>query len=358
MKDVFSWSGSRQAFASPAKRFRVPLLALGFLAAGLSRAAEGRPYGLVIHGGAGVILRENLTAADEASYRAGLTAARDAGYAVLERGGSALDAVVAVITQLEDNPLFNAGKGAVFNADGFCELDASIMDGRTQAAGAIAGVQHIKNPIRLARAVMEKSEHVMLAGEGAEKFARAQGFELVPNDYFQTESRRKQLEQAKRKEAEKNAGKKTTATPLEAYAEKLARYGTVGCAALDRNGNLAAGTSTGGMTNKKFGRVGDAPIIGAGTYANNATCAISATGWGEFFIRVGVARDIAAQVEYKGASLADAAAATLAKVERLGGDGGVIAIDKDGHVTMPFNTAGMYRGYRLSSGASAIEIFK
>ncbi len=336
----------------------VARLALLLLTMSALHAQSPRPFGLAIHGGAGVILRESLSAEDEAKYRAGLAEARDAGYAVLERGGSALEAVVAVITRLEDNPLFNAGKGAVFNADGVCELDASIMDGRTQAAGAIAGVHHIKNPITLARAVMEKSEHVLLSGEGAERFAKTQGFEFVPNEYFQTDARRKQLEKAQQKEAERTAGKKTTATPADDYAAKVARYGTVGCVALDRNGNLAAGTSTGGMTNKKFGRIGDAPIVGAGTYANNATCAVSATGWGEFFIRVGVARDIAAQMEYKGAPLADAAAATIAKVGQLGGDGGVIAIDRDGHIAMPFNSAGMYRGYKLSTGANAIEIFK
>jgi beta-aspartyl-peptidase (threonine type) len=338
----------------------LPALALLVVVASTSASAaeSTRPYGLVIHGGAGVILRSDLTPEQEARYRTALSDARDAGYAVLERGGSAVDAVVAVITRLEDNPMFNAGKGAVLNADGICELDASIMDGKTQAAGAIAGVHRIKNPILLARAVMEKSEHVMLSGDGAERFAQQQGFEFVPNEYFQTDTRRKQLEKAKQKEAEKAAGKKTAALPADEYAARIARYGTVGCAALDRNGNLAAGTSTGGMTNKKFGRIGDAPIIGAGTYANNATCALSATGWGEFFIRVGVARDIAAQMEYKGASLADAAAATIGKVDKLGGDGGVVCIDKDGHIAMPFNSAGMYRGYRLSTGASAIEIFK
>ena len=333
---------------------RLALLALGAPIA-LWSAQPAKTYGLVIHGGAGVIVRKDLSAEQEAQYRAALTQARDAGYAVLERGGTALDAVVAVITLMEDNPLFNAGKGAVFNADGICELDSSIMDGRTLAAGAVAGVQHIKNPITLARAVMEKSEHVMLTGAGAEKFAQKLGFELVPNEYFQTEFRRKQLEKAKQLEAAKKPS--ASLAPADAAFASEARHGTVGCVALDQAGNLAAGTSTGGMTNKKFGRVGDAPIIGAGTYANNATCAVSATGWGEFFIRVGVARDIAAQMEYKGASLADAAAASLAKVGKLGGDGGVICLDREGHVAMPFNSPGMYRGYKLSNGTGAIEIF-
>lgn len=341
------------------------LIALSWLT---GRAAEsvpptGKPYGLVIHGGAGVIERKTMSPEVEAQYRAVLAQARDAGYAVLERGGPSLDAVIAAITILEDSPLFNAGKGAVFTTDGTCELDASIMDGRTQAAGAVAGVRHIKNPITLARTIMEKSEHVMLTGDGAEKFAQQQGFALVPNEYFQTDFRRQQLENAKRREAGKPTSALASPHQLSVAAvdqdhfDRTARYGTVGCVALDQAGNLAAGTSTGGMTNKKFGRVGDAPIIGAGTYAHNATCAVSATGWGEFFIRVGVARDIAAQMEYKGVSVTDAAAATIAKVRALGGDGGVICIDRAGRIALPFNTAGMYRGYKLSTGAAAIEIF-
>ena len=337
----------------------ISLTAAAFLPAAGQAAetpAAPRPYGLVLHGGAGVIERKTMTDALEAEYRAKLTEARGAGYAILARGGTALDAVIAAVKILEDSPLFNAGKGAVFTADGTCELDASIMDGRTQAAGAIAGVRHIKNPITLARAVMEKSAHVMLTGDGAENFAKQQGFEFVPNDYFQTDSRRRQLETAQEREKQKAVGRPTSALEADHFS-RTARYGTVGCVALDQAGNLAAGTSTGGMTNKKFGRVGDAPIIGAGTYAHNATCAVSATGWGEYFIRVGVARDIAAQVEYKGATLADAASATLAKVAALGGDGGVICIDRAGRIALPFNTAGMYRGYQLSTGAAAIEIF-
>ena len=337
----------------------ISLTAAAFLPAAGQAAetpAAPRPYGLVLHGGAGVIERKTMTAALEAEYRAKLTEARGAGYAILARGGTALDAVIAAVKILEDSPLFNAGKGAVFTADGTCELDASIMDGRTQAAGAIAGVRHIKNPITLARAVMEKSAHVMLTGDGAENFAKQQGFTFVPNDYFQTDSRRRQLETAQEREKQKAVGRPTSSLEADHFS-RTARYGTVGCVALDQAGNLAAGTSTGGMTNKKFGRVGDAPIIGAGTYAHNATCAVSATGWGEYFIRVGVARDIAAQVEYKGATLADAASATLAKVAALGGDGGVICIDRAGRIALPFNTAGMYRGYQLSTGAAAIEIF-
>jgi beta-aspartyl-peptidase (threonine type) len=343
---------------------RLALAVLPLFAAVAASAADPasplRPYGLVLHGGAGVIERKTMSAEVEAQYRAKLAEARDAGYAVLERGGSSLDAVVATIRVLEDSPLFNAGKGAVFNSDGICELDASIMDGRTQAAGAIAGVRQIKNPITLARAVMEKSPHVLLTGEGAERFAKTQGFELVPNEYFQTEFRRQQLLKAKERESSRpTSSLLAPALPLsqQDHFDRTTRYGTVGCVALDQAGNLAAGTSTGGMTNKKFGRVGDAPIIGAGTYANNATCAVSATGWGEFFIRVGVARDIAAQMEYKGSSVAEAAAATIAKVGALGGDGGVVCLDREGHVAMPFNSAGMYRAYKLSTGAATIEIF-
>lgn len=321
--------------------------------AGVDASAAERPFGLAIHGGAGVITRERLTPELEAQYRAELQKSLDAGYAVLERGGSALDAVVAAIRPLEDSPLFNAGKGAVLNADGICELDASIMDGRTLGAGAVAGVQRIKNPITLARAVMAKSPHVMFTGAGAERFAeQVGGIELVPNEYFQTEQRREELRRAQEREGP-GAGKKRAALA----AEREAKWGTVGCVALDRDGNLAAGTSTGGMTNKKFGRVGDAPIIGAGTYASNATCAVSATGHGEYFIRVGVARDIAAQVEYQRAPLKLAAENALAKVAALGGDGGVICLDREGNVAMPFNTPGMYRGARLSNGVATVEIF-
>jgi beta-aspartyl-peptidase (threonine type) len=350
--------------AHPLVAFLSCLAVVGVTAHAADTSAPAvRPYGLVIHGGAGVIERKTMSPAVEAQYRAALVQSRDAGYKILDQGGTALDAVIAAVKILEDSPLFNAGKGAVLTAEGTCELDASIMDGRTQAAGAVAGLRQIKNPIALARAVMEKSEHVMLIGDGAERFAKQQGFELIGNEYFQTEFRRKQLEAVKKRETAKPTsalsvpGVFPVALADQDHFTRTARYGTVGCVALDKNGNLAAGTSTGGMTNKKFGRVGDGPIIGAGTYAHNATCAVSATGWGEYFIRVGVARDIAAQVEYKGAKLIDAARATIDKVGALGGDGGVICIDKDGNVALPFNSAGMYRGYKLSTGAAAIEIF-
>jgi beta-aspartyl-peptidase (threonine type) len=326
---------------------RLSLLLLAPLAA---LSAADRPHGLVIHGGAGVIERASMTPEREADYRAKLSEALNAGYAVLDRGGTALEAVTASINIMEDSPLFNAGKGAVFNADGICELDSSIMDGRTQAAGAVAGVHHIRNPINLARDVMLKSPHVMMAGDGAEKFAQSLGYEMVPNEYFQTDWRREQLKKAQA--LEKEGKERTAALPVDYFTRTL-RWGTVGCVALDKAGNLAAGTSTGGMTNKKFGRVGDAPIIGAGTYASNATCAVSATGWGEYFIRVGVARDIAAQMEYRGTPLREAAATTLAKVAKLGGDGGVIALDAQGNVAMEFNSPGMYRAVRLSNRPAA-----
>jgi beta-aspartyl-peptidase (threonine type) len=332
---------------------KTSLLGCFVFSAALVVAAD-RPHGLVIHGGAGVIERASMSAEREADYRARLAEALNAGYAVLDRGGTSVEAVTAAINIMEDSPLFNAGKGAVFNADGICELDASIMDGRTQAAGAIAGVHHIRNPINLARDVMLKSPHVMMAGEGAEKFAKSLGYELVPNEYFQTDWRREQLRKAQAKEKD---GKERTAATSGDYFTRSTRWGTVGCVALDKAGNLAAGTSTGGMTNKKFGRVGDAPIIGAGTYAHNATCAVSATGWGEYFIRVGVARDIAAQMEYKGTPLREAAAATIAKVGKLGGDGGVIALDAQGNIAMEFNSPGMYRAARLSNRPAYVAIY-
>lgn len=328
-------------------------------------AEPARPYGLVIHGGAGVILRQDLSPELEAQYRAALAESLHAGYAVLARGGSALDAVTAAINIMEDCPLFNAGKGAVFNAEGACELDASLMDGRSLAAGAVAGIHHIKNPINLARDVMTKSPHVMLVGDGAEQFAQSLGYTLVPNEYFQTELRRKQLQRAQEKEKAARAGRASTiaddtqryTSADERYLVRQQKYGTVGCVALDQQGNLAAGTSTGGMTNKKYGRVGDAPIIGAGTYANNATCAVSATGWGEFFIRANVAHDISAQMEYQGKDVSSAATATLAKVARLGGDGGVICLDAHGHLAMTFNSPGMYRAHHISGQPEVVAIY-
>jgi beta-aspartyl-peptidase (threonine type) len=321
-----------------------------------SEPAPARPlqWGLVIHGGAGVISRENLTPQREAEVRAKLTEALEAGHAILARGGTSLDAVSAAIRILEDSPLFNAGKGAVFNHDGQIELDASIMDGRTRGAGAIAGVHQVKNPIELARRVMEKSPHVMMVGDGAEAFARTQGIELVPREYFRTEERWEQLQRALEKEKAAPAQPPSSMTPVNWDG----KFGTVGAVALDQAGNLAAGTSTGGMTNKRYGRVGDSPIIGAGTYAD-PRCAVSATGHGEYFIRYTVARDICARLEYLDLPLLEAAnSVVMDTLVKAGGEGGVIAMDARGNVAMPFNSLGMYRGYMGMDGAPRVAIFK
>ncbi|MGQ9805781.1 MAG: isoaspartyl peptidase/L-asparaginase family protein [Chlorobiales bacterium] len=300
-------------------------------------------FAIAIHGGAGTILKSNLSPEQDAEYRAHLRAALEKGYAIMENGGTSLDAVEAVVQLLEDDSLFNAGKGAVFNSEGKVELDASIMDGKTLKAGAVAGLHCVKNPIRLARTVMEKSEHVFLIGEGAEQFAKAHDIELVDESYFFTEARWKSLQKAKSKES---------------LTEKE-KHGTVGAVALDQEGNLAAATSTGGMTNKTFGRIGDSPIIGAGTYADNETCAISATGHGEYFIRAVVAHDIASLIRYKQLSLQDAAEEVIMrKLPKLGGTGGVIAIDRSGNIAMPFNTDGMYRGYKIQGGRTFVAIYE
>lgn len=324
-----------------------------------SQGKPGRPFRLAIHGGAGTIDRAKMTPEREAAYRADLERALRTGHAILAKGGSSLDAVEATLHVLEDSPLFNAGKGAVFTHDGHNELDASIMDGATGSAGAIAGVRRVRNPISLARLVMEKSPHVMMVGAGAETFAREHGVRLVNPKYFWTERRWKELQDAKRKEAEERAKGRTSAVVTQVADSEGYKFGTVGAVALDRAGNLAAGTSTGGMTNKRFGRVGDAPIIGAGTYANNATCAVSATGHGEYFIRSVVGYDISALMEYKGMSVADAANEVVMKklVER-GGEGGVIAMDRAGNIAMPFNSTGMYRGWIDADGRVTVAIFK
>jgi len=309
-------------------------------------------FGIVIHGGAGTILKENITDSTEKAYHAKLNEALQAGYEVLKKGGSSQDAVVAAIMIMENSPLFNAGKGAVYTNAGTNEMDASFMDGKTLNAGAVGGVTIIKNPILAARAVMDKSEHVMLSGEGANEFSKLQGLETVDNSYFGTEHRLKALERAKEKA--KKGGKTTYLSEENDY-----KYGTVGAAALDKDGNLAAGTSTGGMTNKRYGRIGDSPIIGAGTYANNNTCAISCTGHGEFFIRYAVAHDVSALMEYKGLSLEAAGQEVInKKLVDAGGTGGLISIDKNGNVSMPFNTAGMYRGYVLDNGEVKTFIYK
>jgi L-asparaginase / beta-aspartyl-peptidase len=291
-----------------------------------------------IHGGAGTIRRSDLTPEQEKAYRDALTVALEAGRNVLRGGGDATEAVKAAIVTMEDNALFNAGKGAVFTTDAGHELDASIMDGDTLDTGAVTGVKHIKNPIQLADAVRTGSRHVMFAGEGAELYAQHKGFRLVTQDYFHTDRRWQSLLSAKQGRSE-------------------FEFGTVGAVAVDRGGDLAAGTSTGGLTNKPVGRIGDSPIIGAGTYAKNATAAVSATGTGEFFIRQAVAHEISAAMEYGGLRIERAAQRGIAKVEELGGDGGVIALDARGNLAMPFNTEGMYRGYVTRDGQVVTKIY-
>ncbi|MBC8084269.1 MAG: isoaspartyl peptidase/L-asparaginase [Hymenobacter sp.] len=357
-----------------------------------SAAAAPGPITLVIHGGAGTITRANMTAEKEKAYTEALNQALQTGYAILKGGGTSLDAVEATVRVMEDSPLFNAGKGAVFTHEGRNEMDAAIMEGQNLKAGAVAGITVVRNPISAARAVLEKSEHVMLTGPGAEQFAREKGLTIVEPSYFFTQARYDQLQNALR--AEKSAGtpdqlnaptktgqaapakakdkvkpgKPTSAFPAGATdpdADKARliftegqKYGTVGAVALDQFGNLAAATSTGGMTNKRYGRVGDAPIIGCGTYADNQSCAVSCTGWGEYFIRATVARDVAARMEFQQAPIAQAAQATIDKVARLGGDGGLIAVDRQGNIAMPFNSEGMYRGFIKADGKSQVLIYK
>lgn len=316
--------------------------------------ANDRPTALVIHGGAGVIERDALDAGEERAIRADLDRALDAGHAVLARGGSALDAAEAAVRALEESPRFNAGKGAVFNAEGRHELDASVMEGHTRRAGAVAGVATVRNPVRLARAVMEHSPHVMLIGDGAEAFADTRPeLDRVDNSWFDTDHRREQLEQAQAREAA--ARQSGAADPADL---KGTYFGTVGAVALDAQGHIAAATSTGGMTNKRWGRVGDSPVIGAGTWADDR-CGVSGTGWGEFFIRAAVAHDICARVAYRGDSLQAAADEVLMNVvPGLGGDGGAIALDADGNIAMPFNTSGMYRGWVKPDGSRGTAIFR
>jgi beta-aspartyl-peptidase (threonine type) len=303
----------------------------------ISTSSQKQEWAIVIHGGAGGITRENITTDMDKEYRVALLIALNTGKKILSEGGSALDAVEKTIRTMEDNPLFNAGKGAVFTHDGKNELDAAIMDGSNLAAGAVAGVTDIKNPITAARRVMTNSPHVMLAGAGASKFAREQGLEIVDPGYFYTERRFNELQEILKKE----------------------KNGTVGCCALDKNGNLAAGTSTGGMANKKYNRIGDSPIIGAGTYANNNTCAVSGTGHGEYFIRYTVAHDISALMEYKGLTLREASELVVNdKLVKAGGTGGVICVDKSGNVSMPFNSTGMFRGFATAEGKEGIYIYK
>lgn len=323
---------------------------------GTQKAAPLQPFGFVIHGGAGTIERSRMTPEREKAYRDKLSEALLAGFGVLQKGGGCLDAVVASITLMEDSPLFNAGKGAVFTSAGTNELDASIMDGRTLKAGAVAGLRRVRNPILLARLVMEQSPHVMMSGEGAETFATQKGVELVDPRYFFTEERWQQLQRIK--EAEKNPPPKKSGLEKGVPPSGEHKFGTVGAVCLDRAGNLGAGTSTGGMTNKRFGRVGDSPIIGAGTYADNETCAVSCTGDGEYFIRSAVAHDVTAMMRYGGRSVEQASAAALEKVGKLGGTGGLIALDRRGNFTTPFNTSGMYRGWIGADGRPHVGIYK
>ena len=306
-------------------------------------------FSLAIHGGAGTLLRGQMTPAKEQEYTAALQQALDAGYGILSKAGSALDAVEAAVRVLEDCPLFNAGRGSVFTADGTHQMDASIMEGLTRNAGAVSLITGIRNPISLARDVMEKSNHVFLAGDGAMHFAKTLGYTLEEPSYFHNDLRHKQWLDLRDSEA----------FQLDHSDKKDSKFGTVGAVACDVHGNLAAATSTGGMTNKKWGRVGDSPMIGAGTYANNATCAISCTGSGEFFIRGVVAYDVSCLMEYRGLSLADAASEVIQnRVLQLGGDGGLIAVDAQGNIAMPFNTEGMYRGFVTSAGKTEIAIYR
>lgn len=311
---------------------------------------ERPEYAIVIHGGAGTILKANMTEEKEKAYLEAMNKALDIGEEILKQGGSSLDAVEQSIRFMEDSPLFNAGKGAVFTHEGRNEMDASFMFGKDQNAGAVGGVTNIKHPISAARAVLEKSEHVMMAGKGAEEFSRLQDLEIVDPSYFKTERRWNSLQRILKSEKDK--------TELSESDDKDKKHGTVGCVALDNEGNIAAGTSTGGMTNKKYNRIGDSPIIGAGTFADNATCGVSSTGHGEFFIRYTVARDIAALMEYGGKSLVEAGEYIInKKLVEKGGTGGVVALDKMGNIAMPFNTPGMYRGY-AKPDERVVKIYK
>jgi len=320
--------------------------------------AKEVPFAIAIHGGAGTIKKERFTPEKEAAYRAKLQESVEAGYAILENGGTSLDALTASINILENSPFFNAGKGAVYTHDETHEMDASIMEGKNRQAGAVAGVKHIENPINLARLVMDESVHVMLSGDGAETFAQSQGIKLVSNNIFDTEHRYKSLQRAK---AKMKKAKETNKDYQAAHQSLAVEYkvGTVGAVALDKYGNIAAGTSTGGMTNKRFGRIGDAPVIGAGTFADNASCAVSATGHGEYFIRYNVAADICARVQYQGKTIEQAGNEVIHDVLKpVGGTGGVIIIDAKGNISLPFNTKGMYRASKAHGQKTYVGIFK
>jgi L-asparaginase / beta-aspartyl-peptidase len=342
------------------KPFPLLLPLLIWVTAGIAQPARDK-FVLVIHGGAGTILRSQMTPEKEQAYKDGLTRALKAGYAILQRGGSSLDAVEAAIRVLEDDPHFNAGKGSVFTHEGKNEMDAAIMNGATLAAGSVAGVTVIRNPISAARAVMEKSNHVMMVGPGAEQFARSIGLDIVDPSYFFTQERWDALQRVKKEDSLKLELDHSDHKKGSAYqfVPRDSKFGTVGAVALDQAGNLAAGTSTGGMTNKRYGRVGDAPIIGGGTYANNHSCAISCTGYGEYFIRLVMAKTVSDMMEFGKLSLKAASEKmVLEQLPSLGGDGGLIAVDKDGNISMPFNTEGMYRGYIRADGTMVVRIYK
>lgn len=315
------------------------------------------PFAIVIHGGAGTIKKEFISPEKEKEITNKLQEALDVGYAVLGKGGKSLDAVQAAINVMENSPLFNAGKGAVFNSNGKNEMDASIMDGKTLNAGAVAGVQNVKNPINVARLVMDSIQHVMLSGKGAEDFAKKYGIQFEEDSYFYNERRWNSLLKLKEKNGEKIPVKSTKGLSVNYVDEH--KYGTVGAVAIDKNGNIAAATSTGGMTNKKFNRIGDSPIIGAGTYANNKTCGISSTGTGEYFIRTLAAHETSNLIMYKNFTLKNALHEVIFKeIEPLGGDGGMIGLDKNGVVAWDFNTKGMYRGYKKSTGENVVKLYK
>lgn len=324
-----------------------------FLVLSLLCSAQ-KKYVLVIHGGAGTITKENMTPEKEKAYKDKLTEALKAGYAEIQKGKTSVDAVQSAIVVMENSPLFNAGKGAVFTHEGRNELDASVMYGKNKSAGAVAGVHTIKNPIKAAIAVMQKSEHVMLSGKGAEEFAKGQKLEIVDPKYFWTQDRWNGLQKALEKEKLKKA---TTQNKKPYYLEIDQKFGTVGAVALDREGNITAGTSTGGMTNKRWNRIGDSPVIGAGTYAN-AQVGISGTGWGEFFIRSTAARTVAAKMEYQHKDVKTATQEVIAEIGKMGGDGGLIALDKNGNIAMEMNTAGMYRGAITDKGEIEVAIYK
>lgn len=335
------------------RRLLVSAALLSISTVGRAQLAPGK-VALVIHGGAGTILRQNLPPEREKEYRDKLTEALNTGYQILLKGGTSVGAVEATLRVMEDSPLFNAGKGAVFTSAGTNELDAAIMDGKTLKAGSVAGLHTVKNPISLARRVMEHSRHVMMIGDGAEQFAREQGIEIVPPHYFWTERRWQSYERSRDSAQKAKAGK-----PSSGSNEADKKYGTVGAVALDKAGNLAAGTTTGGINWKEYGRVGDAPIIGAGTYANNESCAVSATGQGEIFIRRTVASDICARVKYLHQSISQAATDVIMKeLVPVGGEGGVIAMDARGNIATPFNSAGMYRGWVSPDGTLVVKIYR